>query len=212
MIPGRVPLEITYSITVNDLAAFQEYHNQQLRGKDLIGPWKRLVIVWTLLGGMAALTTWHNGRVGGEVSLRFILTWLTLAAIAAIAILRPRRMLVWFIKYGLGDRYRTRIGLPRRVELNADYVACATPESTTITRWSAIEKVASTPDYLFIYESPHPTEWHATTWNALAGQIAIVPRDAFENDDLFREYIETANFLYEQTRAQQSTQHTGLTK
>jgi hypothetical protein len=119
-----------------------------------------------------------------------------------LGILGQRRMLLWLIRYGLAERYRAKLSLPRRVELNAEDVACTTPESATHTKWCAVEKIASTRDYLFIYESPHPTAWYATTWNALAGQIIIVPRRAFDDDERFREFVETAHHLYEQGKAE----------
>jgi hypothetical protein len=172
-------MEVEYSLELEDLLAFNDYRNahsptfgrQQLTVRlavpiMLAGLW---VLLSGIVGGFVGPSVWIIlGLLIGLVGAVFVFSY------PALLRRRIRRLVQRLYMEGQNRGLFTR----RRMTITPETVTDATEVSVTTMKWVAVERIVVDQRHAFFYTS--------------AASAFILPKAAFETEEEFQEFVETA--------------------
>lgn len=175
-------LTVDYENKLADAIAFSLYHHSQSRfGKRqvlivrLTMLFTALVIAGVFL--MDGRPIRHHMVFLGMLFGFFVLVWFLYPVVY-------RRRLQSAVTQMYSEGRNRAFDEPRRITLSSEFLTYATPLSQSVTRWAAIERVATTDEHIFIY---------------LSSVAAItVPRSAFSSPEDFAAFASRAQQLMDQ--------------
>jgi hypothetical protein len=175
-------MHIEFANTLDDIRAFTVYHYQHsptVRRQKLIG---QIVYTIVCVGAYSLVVLLLTGnRLATSPTTAAIYAGVGLI-MAVVVFFRFRSRFEGTLTRNAEKLYKEgkNVGLfeSRTITLDADGVRHESPASNSFTRWSSIEKVAVTADYLFIYYS--------------ALTALVIPRRAFADDAHWQDYVRLA--------------------
>lgn len=180
--------EIQYEIDANDLTTFYVYN---LRNNPKF-KWFRTLMSWSWIGiGIIFL-------ILAIVADPLLKTGIFIAIIAGLLGLYCLFWGIFFFKisnkflltkiYARMYAKPNRIAGHHRVSINSDGITDINDVGQNITHWNGIQWFANTDKYLFL----------ASHDNSI---INVVPMRAFTDENSFNQFVETASYYYENTKA-----------
>jgi hypothetical protein len=176
-------MEIEFEITLDDLVAFNVYHNRHSKP----GKRNRLILSGFLtLAALASMSSillpdpdspivWNASSITlSLLPILFMAALFGLALSPGVRRWQTKRALKRLLSEGKSKRL---VGA-RRLTLTSTGVTHRTAVTEAETKWSAVEKLVETDQHLFIYTSPV--------------EAFIVPRRAFVDEAQYQEFAGTA--------------------
>jgi hypothetical protein len=187
---GNCLMEISFVLNAEDLVAFQKHfvcHRPEGR-RIRIQRW--LVIVgFSLLLIFLVVLSHAVTQEQDQPHWRFGTVLIPGVGFLIFAALFRGRVQAWEIRRNAQKGLYGKVLGTHHVTLTPEAFVARTETSTNSSQWSGIEEIASTPTHAFIYTGPATAH--------------IVPRRAFESDQTFRNFVETAKQFREAAAGEQ---------
>jgi hypothetical protein len=178
-------MEIAFTLTAEDLVAFQLHHYaQDARARG----WKRfLTLYWgaVVFFGLSCIVQVGKLLAGIDAWADLLVTFGIVATLLTLRwwLWNPGALRRATRKQIDAADPKSRSYYEQQVRLTAEGIVLATPLATTLTDWAAVEKIDLADRHAFIYIAP--TEAY------------VIPERAFRNEGEFHAFVDQARAFHE---------------
>jgi YcxB-like protein len=173
------PMEIEYTMTEDDLIAFNNYTIEQRFGG------RRTLDILAIVAAFPVLTTAiavADALAGKPLSLPMVIPGV-IGTLFSFSIVFRHRLIALAVQRQLGQPSAANLLAPQQVVIRPESVSVYSTAQSGTVQWSAVERIGVTDSYIFIRLTPN--------------EALVVPKHAFPEESAFETFAETVMGNYE---------------